>query len=101
MQVVERSLALLRELSRRTKGASLQELHETLGIPVGSTHRILAVLVQQDFVTRSPLNKRYFLGPAARELRLLLPHDEALLASPRPAPIEAAEATSETIFQRK
>jgi DNA-binding IclR family transcriptional regulator len=98
MQVVVRALAVLRALAFRSKGATLQELHEELGIPIGSLHRALTTLIEEDFVTRSPANKRYFLGPVARQLAEQDTDQTALLVTPHPAVTGAAEATGETVF---
>ncbi|MFJ3278461.1 IclR family transcriptional regulator [Streptomyces halstedii] len=98
MQVVVRALAVLRALAPKAKGASLQELHEELGIPVGSLHRVLATLMDEEFVTRSPRNRRYFLGPVARQLAEQTSGHSALLVTPHPAITAAAEASGETVF---
>jgi IclR family acetate operon transcriptional repressor len=98
MQVVVRALSVLRALAPRPKGATLQELHEELGIPVGSLHRLLATLTEEDFVTRSTLNRRYFLGPIARQLTEQSQHQSALLVTPHRAVVAAAEASGETVF---
>ncbi|MEV0068996.1 MULTISPECIES: IclR family transcriptional regulator [unclassified Amycolatopsis] len=98
MQVVIRALSVLRALATKGKGATLQELHEELDIPVGSAHRVLTTLMEENFVTRSPTNKRYFLGPAARQLGEPAPHRTALLANPHQAVVDAAEASGETVF---
>ncbi|MEU1704336.1 IclR family transcriptional regulator [Streptomyces sp. NPDC005706] len=98
MQVVVRALSVLRALAPRPRGATLQELHEELGIPVGSLHRLLATLAEEDFVTRSTLNRRYFLGPIARQLTEQSQHQSALLVSPHRAVVAAAEASGETVF---
>lgn len=98
MQVVIRALSALRALASKDKGASLQELHEELDIPLGSVHRVLTTLMQENFVTRSPTNKRYFLGPAARQLGEQAPHQTALLSTPHKAVAEAAESSGETVF---
>lgn len=68
MQTVVRALSVLRELSEGGGGLGLQELAERLGIPVASMHRLLAVLAEERFVARSPSDRRYYLGPAARAL---------------------------------
>ncbi|HET6356868.1 IclR family transcriptional regulator [Streptomyces sp.] len=98
MQVVVRALHVLRALAPKSKGATLQELHEELDIPVGSLHRLLATLAKEDFVTRSVVNRRYFLGPTARQLAEQNPHQSALLVTPHRAVVTAAEASGETVF---
>jgi IclR family acetate operon transcriptional repressor len=94
---VIRALRILSTLAPEARGLSLQELADSLDIPVGSMHRILAVLDQEDFVTRSPSNRRYFLGPQARKLAAAstgMGH----LAQPPSAIAEAAAESGETVF---
>ncbi|KUL55546.1 IclR family transcriptional regulator [Streptomyces sp. NRRL F-4489] len=88
----------MRTLAPKATGATLQELHEELGIPIGSLHRVLATLQEQEFVTRSPTNRRYFLGPVARQLSEQSTGHSALLVTPHPAIVTAAEASGETVF---
>ena len=68
MQLITRALSVLQALSARPDGMGVHDLHEQLEIPLGSIHRILATLSDQGFVSRSPSNPRYFLGPATRRL---------------------------------
>lgn len=98
MQVVVRALTVLSALAPRVRGATLQELHEELDIPVGSLHRLLATLQEQEFVARSPTNRRFFLGPAARRLAGQAPNQSAQLVQPHPAVTSAAVASGETVF---
>jgi DNA-binding IclR family transcriptional regulator len=98
MQVVVRALAVLRTLAPRTEGVSLAALAEELSVPTGSMHRLLKVLEAEHFVTRSTSNRRYFLGPAARQLTEENSRRHALLVTPHPALTAAAKATRETVF---
>ncbi|GAA3570897.1 IclR family transcriptional regulator [Streptomyces osmaniensis] len=98
MQVVVRSLSVLRALAPKARGATMQELHEELGIPIGSLHRLLTTLMEADFITRSAVNRRYFLGPIARQLADQSRHHSALLVTPHRAVVTAAEASGETVF---
>lgn len=98
MQPVIRALRLLQALAPESRGLSLQEMHERLEIPVGSVHRLLATLTEQSFVTRSPANRRYFLGPAARQLAEQTTAHSAVLVTPHPAITRAAAETGETVF---
>jgi DNA-binding IclR family transcriptional regulator len=68
MQPIVRALTMLRVLASADHGLTLQELSDRAGTPLTSTHRIVAVLADQLYLTRSPTNRRYYLGPAAREL---------------------------------
>lgn len=96
MQPVIRALRTLRTLAAARLGMTLQDLSDSLGIPLGSMHRLLAVLSAEHFVTRSPTTKRYFLGPAARGF------DQAAsgttLVRPHEALQRAAAATGESVF---
>jgi DNA-binding IclR family transcriptional regulator len=98
MQVVVRALAVLRTLAPRTEGLSLAALADELGVPPGSMHRMLGVLEAEHFVTRSPSNRRYFLGPAARQLAEENSRRHALLVTPHRALTAAAHASGETVF---
>ncbi|EST38926.1 hypothetical protein N566_04860, partial [Streptomycetaceae bacterium MP113-05] len=65
MQLIVRALSVLRTVAAADDGHSQRELAALTGIPVGSVHRLLSVLEEQRFLSRSPTNKRYFLGPTA------------------------------------
>jgi DNA-binding IclR family transcriptional regulator len=98
VQVVERALATLRALAPHTSGLTLAELATVLGVPQGSMHRLLAVLEREQFVTRSPSNRRYFLGTAARQLSEINASRDAVLVTPHEAMTDAAAASGETVF---
>ncbi|MDX3107937.1 IclR family transcriptional regulator [Nonomuraea angiospora] len=98
MQVVERALATLRALAPHSEGLSLAELATRLDVPQGSMHRLLAVLEREQFVTRSPSNRRYFLGTAARQLSEINASRHATLVTPHPALTDAGARSGETVF---
>lgn len=98
MQPVVRALAVLRALAPNPNGLTLGELADGLEVPAGSMHRILAVLEREQFVTRSPSNRRYFLGPAARQLADENARGHALLVTPHRALSTVASASGETVF---
>ncbi|MQA80072.1 MAG: helix-turn-helix domain-containing protein [Streptosporangiales bacterium] len=98
MQPVVRALAVLRSLAPTPNGLTLAQLAGSLDVPVGSMHRLLAVLEREEFVTRSPSNRRYFLGPGARQLAEESSRMNALLVTPHPALTGAADASGETVF---
>ncbi|SEN19097.1 IclR family transcriptional regulator [Nonomuraea pusilla] len=98
MQVVERALATLRSLAPHSEGLSLAELAARLDVPQGSMHRLLAVLEREQFVTRSPSNRRYFLGAAARQLSEINASRHATLVTPHPALTDAGARSGETVF---
>ncbi|MFC5746266.1 IclR family transcriptional regulator [Actinomadura rugatobispora] len=98
MQVLNRALRVIKTLSTSQRGMTLQQLHEELEIPIGSMHRVLAALTEERYVTRSPTNRRYFLGPAAAELVGISTAARGTLVTP-PAPVlRAARESGETVF---
>ncbi|MCX4472508.1 IclR family transcriptional regulator [Micromonospora sp. NBC_01655] len=98
MQPVVRALEILRAIAHHGDGMTIGDIHSTLGIPLGSAHRLLAVLTEQEFVTRSPINRRYFLGPAARQLTEQNNRLTSTLTAPHPAVVAAAAESGETVF---
>lgn len=98
MQPVIRALGVLKTLAPSSQGRTLAELSDLLSVPQGSMHRILAVLEREQFITRSPTNRRYFLGPAARQLADVNAQQNALLVTPHPALRQVARESGETAF---
>jgi DNA-binding IclR family transcriptional regulator len=98
MQVLTRALRVIKTLAASRQGMTLQQLHEELQIPIGSMHRVLAALAEEQYVTRSPINRRYFLGPASAELVGISSATRGTLVTP-PAPVlKAAQESGETVF---
>ncbi|WLQ38198.1 IclR family transcriptional regulator [Streptomyces castrisilvae] len=91
-------MRILRVIAAHLRGMSLQQLHEELGIPIGSLHRVMAALVAERYVTRSPSNRRYFIGPAFSELSTMAVTSQGTAVSP-PRPMEeVAKESGETVF---
>lgn len=59
MQLVDRALNALEILSRNMDGFSVTELAKQLGIPVSSTHRVLASLKGNELVEQDKHTKKY------------------------------------------
>ncbi|MFI6481438.1 IclR family transcriptional regulator [Nonomuraea sp. NPDC050663] len=97
MQVLSRALNVLKKLSVTPQGMTLQELHEELEIPIGSMHRLLAALVEEQYITRSPHNRRYFLGSAAAELVGAPAAHSSLVPAPELL-VRANKESGETVF---
>ncbi|MEU5852262.1 IclR family transcriptional regulator [Saccharopolyspora shandongensis] len=98
MQVIVRALSVLRLLARTPGGLALGELAERLELPIASAHRVVGVLEEERFVSRSPTNRRYFLGPAVREMLQPDSMQQSLLVQPHEALVEASRRTGETVF---
>lgn len=95
MQVVVRALKVLRHLGVHREGQTLQELSDALETPVATMHRLLAVLVGQEFVARSEETKQYTLGPSSLALAQGV-RRVADVARPQLRGLSAA--TGETVF---
>lgn len=93
-----RALNILRVLSTTQRGLALVELAERLQLPVATAHRLVGVLEAEQFVTRSTTNRRYFLGPAARELYQVEQARHSPLVERHTAIEKAAGDSGETAF---
>lgn len=98
MQVVVRALRVVQLLAGSSRGLTLSEISQHLELPVATTHRIAAVLERERFITRSVSNRRYFLGPAARELTSSDLLRESPLVFAHQAVANASKKTGETVF---
>ncbi|GAB2984508.1 IclR family transcriptional regulator [Amycolatopsis acidiphila] len=98
LEVIVRSAEVLNAVGAARSGLTLQELHDELDIPLGSLHRILTTLGQVDYLRRSPVTKRYFIGRAARALTGAIGSHSARLVKPPAALVDAAGETGETVF---
>lgn len=68
MNVVVRTLNALTLIGESDTGVSLTEASERLGYPLATTHRLLKVLADEDFIRRDPTTLEYH--PGRRLLRL-------------------------------
>src|SRR5699024_667482 len=67
MQIVQRTLGVLRALGESDEALTLQQLAVALDIPPASMHRLLSSLVDEAFVIRDS-SRRYSLGRDALAL---------------------------------
>jgi DNA-binding IclR family transcriptional regulator len=98
MQTLVRALRILRELSEHGTGLTLQELSDALDIPLASVYRLLATMVAEGFIVRSPQDKRCFVGPAAQLLGKAAQRDGRLIHLPPPALARVAVVAGGTAF---
>ncbi len=73
-RAIHRVLSLLKTFSGETAGLTLTEVSRRVGLSKATTHRMLSVLEQEGFLTRSAGNGEFQLGPeiivlGARALR--------------------------------
>jgi len=97
MQPVVRALRILRAIADSSGGLGLQELADTLELPVSTVHRLLGVLEAEKFVLRTPKGKRFLLGPAIRSL-LASTSSDLLRRVAQPAMLRLNRSTGETVF---
>jgi IclR family acetate operon transcriptional repressor len=95
MQLVVRTLAVVRHLADHPEGQSLVELANAIGAPLSTLHRLMAVLVTEEFALRSLKDKRYTLGPGAVSLNRGMRRVEEIA---RPHMAELSARTQETVF---
>jgi len=97
VQTIERISSILDVLGKFPRGISVGELSEKVGLPRGSTHRLLSSLVYFDFVSQNKSTKDYHLGFKLVELGSLLINQIDFRNEARPFIQELAEETGETI----
>lgn len=68
MQPVVRALRLLLVLADNSGGLGLQDLADSLDLPVSTVHRLATVLETEGYLLRTKKGKRFLLGPAVRRL---------------------------------
>lgn len=68
MQPLVRALTILRTIAARQAGLTISDIASIVGLPISTTHRIVHVLQDEGFVIRTPVGKRYLIGPSARAL---------------------------------
>jgi len=98
MQVLVRALAVLKLVARSSRGMTMGEIAERLDLPPASAHRLLRVLEDEGFVSRSRTNRRFFLGPSAREIGSSPASRESPLIEVHPAIRSARKVSGETVF---
>lgn len=68
VQAVDRTLDILEELVASEDDMSVSELRDKLGLPLGTVHRLLGMLVKRGYAAQDPRTRRY--GPGAKLLEI-------------------------------
>lgn len=63
VQSVDRTFDILEYLATEQHGVTLAQITEKLTLPKSTTHRLLGMLIQREFVRKNIDNNRYRLGP--------------------------------------
>lgn len=94
---VRKALEILCSFSREASSFTVSDLSRLLAIPKSTTYNLLRTLQAPDFLTQSPEDKKYRLGPRVFELGLLFSDVTQLVAVAYPRLRRLAEQTKETV----
>ena len=97
VQTIERVSSILDILAQSAQGISIRELSSTIGLPKGTTHRLLSSLIYFGYVRQEPKTRNYFLGLKFVELGQILLSQLDLRKEAEPFLRNLAERTKETI----
>lgn len=68
VQAVDRTFDILEQLAAADDDMSVSELHDKLGLPLGTVHRLLGMLVKRGYAAQDPRSRRYGLGSKLLEI---------------------------------
>lgn len=68
MQVIDRTFDILELIARAGDDVSISEVHATLGLPLGTVHRLMGMLVKRGYAIQDPRTRRYGPGPMLAEI---------------------------------
>jgi len=97
VQTIERVSSILDMLAQSVQGISIRELSSAIGLPKGTTHRLLSSLSYFGYVRQDPKTRNYFLGLKFVELGQTLLGQLDLRKEAEPFLRDLAERTNETI----
>ena len=98
VQTIERVNDILDELAQGSQGISLGELSAKVGLPKGTTHRLLSSLMYYGFVRQDSKTRNYSLGFKLVELGSNLLDQLDLRQEAAPYLRELSERTKETVY---
>lgn len=97
VQTIERVSSILDILAQSAQGISIRELSSNIGLPKGTTHRLLSSLSYFGYVRQESKTRNYFLGLKFVELGQILLSQLDLRKEAEPFLRDLAERTKETI----
>jgi IclR family transcriptional regulator, KDG regulon repressor len=97
VQTIERVSSILDILAQSAQGISIRELSSNIGLPKGTTHRLLSSLSYFGYARQDPKTRNYFLGLKFVELGQILLGQLDLRKEAEPFLRDLAERTKETI----
>ncbi len=97
VQTIERVSSILDILAQSAQGISIRGLSSNIGLPKGTTHRLLSSLSYFGYVRQDPRTRNYFLGLKFVEMGQILLSQLDLRKEAEPFLRDLAERTKETI----
>jgi len=97
VQTIERVATIFDVMAQNSQGISLKELSAKVGLPKGTTHRLLSSLAYFGYVRQVSESKNYLLGFKLVELGNRLLDQLDLRAQARPSLINLCKKTRETV----
>jgi IclR family KDG regulon transcriptional repressor len=97
VQTIERVSSILDILAQSAQGISIRELSSNIGLPKGTTHRLLSSLSYFGYVRQESKTRNYFLGLKFVELGQILLSQLDLRKEAEPFLRDLAERTKETV----
>jgi IclR family KDG regulon transcriptional repressor len=97
VQTIERASSILDILGQSAHGISIRELSDKIGLPKGTTHRLLSSLSYFGYVRQDSKTRNYLLGLKLVELGQLLLGQLDLRKEAEPFLRDLAERTVETV----
>jgi IclR family transcriptional regulator, KDG regulon repressor len=97
VQTIGRASSILDILAQSPQGISIRELSDKIGLPKGTTHRLLSSLSYFGYVRQDPKTRNYLLGLKLVELGHLLLSQLDLRKEAEPFLKDLAERTRETV----
>lgn len=98
MQAVARGAAVLRALADSEHGLGVQEVAKAVSLPLGSTHRMLAALAEEEFVSRDPVSGRFSISGGLYQIAVRGFGRSGLVAAASAPLARLQDTTGETAF---
>ncbi|MBV9229302.1 MAG: IclR family transcriptional regulator [Chloroflexi bacterium] len=96
LESADRVLRAIEVFHESERDLSLSDIAERLSLPKSSVHRLLATLIEHDFIERDPLTRRYRLGIRLFEIGASVLRDRGLQSVAYPVVKNLALTTGET-----
>lgn len=98
VQSLDRTFDILEILSDEQNGLTLVQISEKLGLPRSTVHRLIGVLLQREFVRKTPDTNKYRLGPGFIGLCSHYLNSLELKTESSPFMVELSENTGNVVF---